>query len=102
MTYEKKVNPDGGIVYRVDGEMKSMYIKALHDDVADEVQKGSAAYFLFDFEKVEYVDSMAISLLVLAGKYNYGRGQDLTIRKTPDKIRRIIAIADIACIRMTN
>lgn len=102
MKYSKQSIDNGGIVYSISGEMKSMFIKHLHEDVSSEVEKGEALYFEFNFSETEYIDSQGISLIVLAGKYNHNRGKNLTIKHAPDRIKKIFALAEISFLQFTD
>jgi hypothetical protein len=93
--YKRVRNRDGSIEYRIDGTFEAFFYDRLKKQVVADIDAGEASFFSFDLSKTNRIDSMAISILVLAGKYNAGKGMKLKVKKPTDLVKEIIRAADL-------
>lgn len=95
MKFRRIENQDGSIEFRIDGAFEGFFYSRLKNQVEADIAEGKASFFIFDLSKTDQIDSMAISILVLTGKYNSDKGKKLKIRNAPVVIREIIRSADL-------
>ncbi|OHD56549.1 MAG: hypothetical protein A2014_04455 [Spirochaetes bacterium GWF1_49_6] len=95
MQYERKPSDDGTVTYKISGDFTIFFLNNIKSDIEKDIGSGKVIYFLFDFEEVNYIDSAAISLLIMTGKYNDGKGKPLYIKKPKDVVKRIVDNAEL-------
>ncbi|MFN3660225.1 MAG: STAS domain-containing protein [Brevinematales bacterium] len=94
MQYERKIENNAAI-YCVHGDFTIFFLNNIKGDIEKDVAAGKISYFVFDFSDVHYIDSAAISLLIMTGKYNDAHGHKLYIRCPKDVVKRIIDNAEL-------
>ena len=95
MQYERKALDNGIMEYVITGDFTIFFLNNIKSDIEKDINGGKASYFIFDFSGVSYIDSAAISLLIMTGKYNDGKGKQLPIKKPKDVVKRIIDNAEL-------
>ena len=98
MQYERKTLGEGIMEYSVSGDFTIFFLNNIKADLEKDIAGGGVSYFVFDFENVNYIDSAAISLLIMTGKYNDGKGKPLYLKKPKDVVKRIIDNAELTFI----
>jgi anti-anti-sigma factor len=95
MEYQRKDAGGGVMEYKISGDFTIFFLNNIKSDIERDIASGKCAYFVFDFEEVNYIDSAAISLLIMTGKYNDGKGKNLYLKKPKDVVKRIIDNAEL-------
>jgi len=98
MQYERRVLENNVIEYYINGDFTIFFLNNIKADIEKDINSGKVAYFSFDFKDVSYIDSGAISLLIMAGKYNDTKGKKLFIKRPKDVVKRIIDNAELTFI----
>jgi anti-anti-sigma factor len=87
---------DNSVVqYTISGDFTIFFLNNIKLDIEKDIASGKTAHFTFDLAGVSYIDSAAISLLIMAGKYNDTKGSRLIIKKPTDVVKRIIDNAEL-------
>jgi len=95
MQFERKILDNGVIEYMINGDFTIFFLNNIKSDIEKDIASGKTAYFVFDFKDVSYIDSAAISLLIMSGKFNDNKGKALFIKKPKDVVKRIIDNAEL-------
>ena len=98
MQYERSISDEGVVVYKMNGDFTIFFLNNIKSDIEKDISSGRVAYFVFDFSDVNYIDSAAISLLIMTGKYNDNNGKTLLIKNPKDVVKRIVDNADLSFI----
>jgi len=98
MEYERVIIDGNAVQYSISGDFTIFFLNNIKLDIEKDVNGGQTAYLVFDLKKVNYIDSAAISLLIMAGKYNDSKGKRLIIKNPTDVVKRIIDNAELSFI----
>ena len=85
--YEDKV-----VIIKIDGDVSIFYKDAVEKVLAEEVDKGYH-FFIFDFDKVSYIDSVGISFLIQAGNISFENGKRVAVIHANPKVSYVIELA---------
>ncbi len=96
MQFERKELDNGIVEYKITGDFTIFFLNNIKADLEKDIGKTAVSYFVFDFSDVNYIDSAAISLLIMAGKFNDGKGKKLFIKNPKDVVKRIIDNAELS------
>lgn len=95
MQYQRN-DLDGAVVeYKISGDFTIFFLNNIKSNIEKDIQAGKVSSFVFDFEDVNYIDSAAISLLIMTGKYNDKKGKQLILKNPKDVVKRIIDNAEL-------
>ncbi|MGC8764318.1 MAG: STAS domain-containing protein [Brevinematia bacterium] len=98
MRYSRSVLPNNAAEYVIEGDFTIFFLNNIKIEIEKDIATNKISHFIFDLKKVNYVDSAAISLLIMAGKYNDSKGQKLIIKNPTDVVKRIIDNAELSFI----
>lgn len=96
MQYTRKVLPNNVTEYAIEGDFTIFFLNNIKVEIEKDIAANKTSYFVFDLKKVNYIDSAAISLLIMAGKYNDSKGKKLFIKNPTDVVKRIIDNAELS------
>ena len=96
MQYERKPLDNGVVEYKIGGDFTIFFLNNIKSDIEKDIGTGKVSHFVFDFSEVTYIDSAAISLLIMTGKYNDGKGKPLYVKKPMDVVKRIVDNAELS------
>lgn len=96
MQYTRKAIENNVVQYTINGDFTIFFLNNIKIDIEKDINSNSAAYFVFDLQSVNYIDSAAISLLIMAGKYNDTKGKMLFVKNPTDVVKRIIDNAELS------
>lgn len=91
------VNTDS-VLYEISGDFTIFFLNSIKTDIEKDIASGKFNSFLFNLKNVSYIDSAAISLLIMTGKYNDSKGKRLFIQNPSDVVKRIIDNAELSFI----
>lgn len=95
MQYTRKIMDNNAVQYTISGDFTIFFLNNIKLDIEKDIASGKTAHFIFDLAGVSYIDSAAISLLIMAGKYNDTKSSRLIIKKPTDVVKRIIDNAEL-------
>ncbi len=95
MQYERKELDGGVLEYSVSGDFTIFFLNNIKADIERDIASGKVNHFTFDFENVNYIDSAAISLLIMSGKFNDSKSKPLYLKRPKDVVKRIIDNAEL-------
>lgn len=98
MRYSRSVLANNAVEYIIEGDFTIFFLNNIKVDIEKDIATNKISYFVFDLKKVSYVDSAAISLIIMAGKYNDSKGQKLILKNPVDVVKRIIDNAELSFI----
>lgn len=96
MQFERKALDGGVVEYKIIGDFTIFFLNNIKSEIEKDTASGKVSYFVFDFSEVKYIDSAAISLLIMTGKYNDSKTKKLFISKPEDVVKRIIDNAELS------
>ena len=96
MQYSRNNIEGDEVQYNISGDFTIFFLNNIKLDIEKDIASGRVARLSFDLRSVNYIDSAAISLLIMAGKYNDTKGQRLTIKNPTDVVKRIIDNAELS------
>lgn len=96
MQYTRKDLDGGAVEYAISGDFTIFFLNNIKADIEKDISKGGVSHFVFDFSDVNYIDSAAISLLIMTGKFNDNQGKPLYLKKPKDVVKRIIDNAELS------
>lgn len=96
MQYTRKLIENDVVLYAISGDFTIFFLNNIKLDIEKDIASGKVNYFSFDFQGVNYIDSAAISLLIMSGKYNDSKGKALFIKNSTDVVKRIIDNAELS------
>ncbi len=96
MQYSRKILENNVIQYSISGDFTIFFLNNIKSDIEKDIAGGKTSYFIFDLKEVNYVDSAAISLFIMVGKYNDNKGKKLYIKNPTDVVKRIIDNAELS------
>lgn len=96
MQYIRKAIENDVALYAINGDFTIFFLNNIKLDIEKDIASGKIASFIFDFGNVNYIDSAAISLLIMSGKYNDSKGKTLHIKNPTDVVKRIIDNAELS------
>ena len=98
MNYFRNVLPNNAVEYVIEGDFTIFFLNNIKVEIEKDIAMNKCSYFIFDLKKVSYIDSAAISLLIMAGKYNDSKGHRLFLKNPTDVVKRIIDNAELSFI----
>jgi len=98
MRYSRGVLPNNVAEYVIEGDFTIFFLNNIKVEIEKDISTNKISYFTFDLKKVNYIDSAAISLLIMAGKYNDSKGKKLVLKNPSDVVKRIIDNAELSFI----
>jgi anti-anti-sigma factor len=101
MQYVRKVEQDVA-EYSISGDFTIFFLNNIKIDIEKDIASGKISRFVFNLQNVSYIDSAAISLLIMAGKYNDTKGSRLFIKNPNDVVKRIIDNAKLTFVDYQN
>ena len=96
MQYSRNVMDGDVVQYSINGDFTIFFLNNIKLDVEKDIASGHVSSLTFDMRNVNYIDSAAISLLIMAGKYNDTKGKRLIVRNPTDVVKRIIDNAELS------
>ncbi len=94
---------EGDVVqYSISGDFTIFFLNNIKLDIEKDIASGHVASLVFDLRNVNYIDSAAISLLIMSGKYNDAKGKRLIIKNPTDVVKRIIDNAELSFVDYQN
>lgn len=97
MQYTRSIE-NGVVRYMIQGDFTIFFLNNIKLDIEKDISSGHFNSIEFDLGAVNYIDSAAISLLIMAGKYNDNKGLKLPIHHPSDVVKRIIDNAELSFI----
>ena len=95
MQYNRSIVNNDVAQYSISGDFTIFFLNNVKSDIEKDIASGKISYFMFELKAVSYIDSAAISLLIMAGKYNDTKGRKLIIKNPTDVVKRIIDNAEL-------
>ena len=71
-------------------------------ELEKDINSGKVLYFIFDFDEVTYIDSAAIGLVLMIGKYNDKKGRPIYIKHANETVKRTVESAGVDIIEFQN
>lgn len=102
MRYNRNVLPNNATEYVIEGDFTIFFLNNIKVEIEKDIATNKTSFFIFDLKKVNYIDSAAISLLIMAGKYNDSKGRKLILKNPTDVVKRIIDNAELSFIEYQN
>ena len=96
MQYVRTLIGSDIVQYAVSGDFTIFFLNNIKTDIERDISSGKVAHFVFDMGKVNYIDSAAISLLIMTGKYNDSKSKTLILKGPSDVVKRIIDNAELS------
>lgn len=96
MQYERRLLDNNTAEYVISGDFTIFFLNNIKSEIEKDIAGGKVSTFSFDFKDVSYIDSAAISLLIMAGKFNDSKGKTLYVKRPKDVVRRIIDNAELS------
>ncbi len=96
MKFDRSETGEGVVEYHVAGDFTIFFLNSAKPQIEKDIASGVVSYFSFDFSEVNYIDSAAISLLIMTGKYNDQKGKPLYLKNPKDVVKRIIDNAELS------
>jgi anti-anti-sigma factor len=94
---------EGDVVqYTISGDFTIFFLNNIKLDIEKDIASGKVSSLVFDMRSVNYIDSAAISLLIMSGKYNDTKAKRLIIKNPTDVVRRIIDNAELSFVDYIN
>ncbi len=90
----KRVELNDIVVYRFEGEFTVFTLDKFEEDLQRELSNGKYK-FVFNFEKVDQIDSYGISLLIVAGKQAVTHGYKLAVSGANKRVALTIEVSEI-------
>jgi anti-anti-sigma regulatory factor len=95
MQYERKLLDSNVAEYAISGDFTIFFLNSIKSDIEKDINSGKIVSINFDFKEVSYIDSAAISLLIMSGKFNDSKGKTLLVKRPRDVVKRIIDNAEL-------
>ncbi len=96
MQYSRNSLEGDVIQYTISGDFTIFFLNNIKLDIEKDIASGHVSSLIFEMRNVNYIDSAAISLLIMAGKYNDTKGKRLIIKNPTDVVKRIIDNAELS------
>jgi|GEM_PF-1455818 anti-anti-sigma factor len=96
MQYSRSIVEGDIVQYSISGDFTIFFLNNIKLDIEKDIASGHVAYLVFDMRNVNYIDSAAISLLIMSAKYNDTKGKRLIIKNPTDVVKRIIDNAELS------
>jgi anti-anti-sigma factor len=96
MHYTRAVLDDNAVQYSISQDFTIFFLNNIKTDIEKDIASGKTSHFVFDLKEVNYIDSAAISLLIMTGKYNDSKGKKLWVKNPSDVVKRIIDNAELS------
>lgn len=96
MQYSRSILENDITQYSIQGDFTIFFLNNIKLDIEKDIASSKVSCFAFDLKSVNYIDSAAISLLIMAGKYNDNKGKKLSIKNPTDVVKRIIDNAELS------
>jgi anti-anti-sigma factor len=102
MQYVRNTLEGDAVQYSISGDFTIFFLNNIKLDIEKDIASGHVSHLVFDLRNVNYIDSAAISLLIMSGKYNDSRGKRLIIKNPTDVVKRIIDNAELSFVDYQN
>ncbi len=96
MQYNRNIVENDIVQYSIQGDFTIFFLNNIKLDIEKDIAGNRVPYFMFDLKNVNYIDYAAISLLIMAGKYNDNKSKKLYIKNPTDVVKRIIDNAELS------
>lgn len=81
--------------FGVSGEFTIFFLNQLRLDLERDMQGGKILYFIFDLAGVNYIDSAAMGVLLMAARFNDKKGRTLSVKNCIEPVKKAIDGAGI-------
>ena len=88
---EVREEPDR-VILRLDGEL-DMASAPLLRGALEQVQPDAAAMIVLDLERLRFIDSTGLRVILWAREHYLGRGQELAVTPGSPQVQRLLAVS---------
>ena len=83
------------LVVQLEAEIDHHYVKDLQKEVSEKMQQTMAKHLVFDFQKVEFMDSSGIGLIMGSYKKTNLVGGTLFVCNVKERMKRILRMSGV-------